>query len=270
MSELQAALPGAALTRPRQLMSRRTQLICIRTAVPMVLLLFGGLVLAGFIQPLSPHSSAASIAHDYRVHVHRIRFGLALSFLSIILFFPFGAAIVAQTRRIEGASPVLSYAQIAAIGSASLVFVLPWVCWMTAAFRPERAASQIQLLNDLGWMIFTFSFVAFTSWNFVLGLAILSDTSATPIFPRWVGYYNFFVGVTFIPDILVPFFKTGPFDWRGVVPYWFPFAVYGIWILVMMVMTTRAINRQAELPASEWRVSEASGRDQPVLAHGTS
>jgi len=229
-------------------MSRRTQLLCVRMAIPMVLLLFGGLSFSGFLSPLAPADGPDAIAHIYRTQTDHIRLGLAASFLSVILFFPFGAALTAQARRIEGISPVLTYAQIAAIGSASLVFILPWVCWMTAAFRPERAASEIQLLNDLGWLIFTFSFVAFTSWNFMLGIAILSDTRRKPIFPRWAGYYNIFVGLVFMPDLLVPFFKTGPFDWRGVVPYWFPFAVYGVWILVMMVLTTKAINEQAEVP----------------------
>jgi hypothetical protein len=251
-------------------MSRRMQLICVRGALPMVIMLFGGLTLAGFIEPLSPRDGANAIAHIYRIHTDRIRIGLAFSFLSIILLFPFGAAVAAQSRRIEGASPVLTYTQIAGMASGSLIFILPWCFWEAAAFRPERAATQIQLLNDVGWIIFTFSFVAFTAWNWALGLSILSDRRATPIFPRWAGYYNIFVGITFIPDIFVVFFKTGPFDWRGVIPYWEPFAVYGVWILVMMVLTVRAINREAE-EASEppWPVAEHPGHAEPALAHGS-
>jgi len=231
--------------RDRRLMSRRMQLLCVRAAIPMVLLLFGGLAFSGFLTPPAPAAGAAEIAKEYRENTDQLRIGLAVSLFSIILFFPFGAALTAQARRIEGASPVLTYAMIAAIGSASLIFIGPWVCWQAAAFRPERAASDIYLLNDLGWLIFTWCFFAFTSWNFMLGAAILSDTREKPIYPRWAGYYNFFVGLTFVPDILVVFFKTGPFDWRGMVPYWFPFTVYGIWIIVMMVLTTRAIEQQS-------------------------
>jgi len=234
--------------RDRRLMSRRTQLLCVRMAIPIVLLLFGGLAFSGFLTPPAPAAGAAEIAKEYRENTDQLRIGLAVSLLSIILFFPFGAALTAQARRIEGPSPVLTYAMIAAIGSASLIFIGPWVCWQAAAFRPERAAADIYLLNDLGWLIFTWCFFAFTSWNFMLGLAILSDTREKPIYPRWAGYLNFFVGLVFVPDILVVFFKTGPFDWLGVVPYWFPFAVYGIWIIVMMVLTTKAINKQAEEP----------------------
>jgi len=261
--------PGGGSFRDRRLMSRRTQLLCVRMAIPVVLLLFGGLAFSGFLTPPAPAAGADEIAHMYRTDTDQIRLGLAFSFLSIILFFPFGASLVAQARRIEGA-PVLSYAQTAAIGSGSLIFVLPWVCWMTAAFRPERAADDIQLLNDLGWLIFTFSFVAFTAWNFCLGVAILSDTRKRPIFPRWAGYYNLFVGMTFVPDIMVPFFKTGPFDWRGIVPYWFPFVVYGIWILVMMILTTKAINQEAiddecfDEPVEEGTSRDGEVREAPV------
>jgi hypothetical protein len=232
--------------RHSPLLSRRMQLLCVRTAVPMVLMLFGGLTLAGFIDPLSPNDPAHVIAHIYRIHTDRIRIGLAFSFLSIIFMFPFGSAVAAQARRIEGAAPVLTYTQIAGLASGTLIFILPWCFWETAAFRPARDASQILLLNDVGWIIFTFSFVAFTAWNWALGLAILTDVRELPIFPRWAGYYNILVGISFVPDIFVVFFKTGPFDWRGVIPYWEPFAVYGIWILVMMVLTTNAIKREAE------------------------
>jgi hypothetical protein len=252
----------------RTQMRRRTQLLCVRCAVPMVIMLFGGLTLAGFIDPLAPLSGAAAIAHVYRTHTDRIRIGLAFSFLSIILIFPFGGAVTAQARRIEGAAPVLAYTQIAGLASGSLIFILPWCFWETAAFRPDRAASQIQLLNDVGWIIFTFSFVAFTAWNWALGLAILSDWRSKPIFPRWAGYYNIFVGVSFIPDIFVVFFKTGPFDWRGVIPYWEPFAVYGVWILVMMVLTVKAINREAEEAApAGWPLDAPSARETPALAN---
>ena len=50
---------------------------------------------------------------------------------------------------------MLTYTQIAGLASGSLIFVLPWCFWEVAAFRPDRAASQIQLLNDVGWIIFS-------------------------------------------------------------------------------------------------------------------
>ena len=253
--------------REKALINQKMRLLCIWCAVPMVVLLFGGLTLSGFISPILPSESADEVANIYRTETDTIRIGLALSFLGVIFFLPFGAAIAAQTRRIETAPPVLTYLQTACFAAGSLIFVIPWVCWETAAFRPERAATEIQLLNDLGWMCFVFAYVAFTAWLIAIGLAILSDTSRTPVYPRWLGYANFFVAVSFMPDNLIPFFKTGPFSWNGIFPYWLPFALYGIWILVMLRMTVKAINREDPtegLEAEEPATGSSEARPAPV------
>lgn len=224
--------------------SRRMRLLCIRAAIPMVILLFGGLTFSGFIVPVPPSYTAAQVVAQYTEDNFRIKLGLVISFTAILFLLAFGAAIAAQTRKIKHAPAVLSYMQIASVASGSIVFVAPWVFWQTAAFRLERSPSELMLLNDLGWMFFVFAYVAFTAWNFAIAAAIFIDPSETPVYPRWLAYYNVFVGLVFVPDQLIPFFKRGIFGWNGLVPYWFPFAVYGIWIIVMMVMTTKAIRRE--------------------------
>lgn len=244
---------GEAMSSVRKSNAKRNiHLACAWSGLPMVLLLLLGLwPIAGFIPPHHPWSSAAEIAEIYRTQTAAIRIGLALSFLSIILIFPFGAAIAAQSRRLEGTSPVLTYIQVSGFASGTLIFIIPWVCWLTAAFRPERTDTEIMLLNDLGWMTFVFAFIAFTAWNFALGVAILSDTRKKPVFPRWLGYFNFFVGIAFVPDICVPFFKTGAFSWEGIFPFYLPLLVYLVWILVQMWFTSKAIMDDPELASDQ-------------------
>jgi Domain of unknown function (DUF4386) len=238
--------------------SRRVRLACIWCAIPMVLLLFGGLIYSGFMVPVPPSDTADQVAQLYRTHSGEIRLGLAISFLGVIVFLPFGAAIAAQTRRISSAPSALIYTQIASFASGSVIFVMPWVFWETAAFRPERQASEIMLINDLGWMTFVFSYVAFTAWLIAIGVAILLDTSADTVYPRWLGYFNIFVALTFVPDNVIPFFKTGPWAWNGIFPYWMPFIIYGIWILIMLAFTVSAIKREA--------VDEQKGADSPTAS----
>jgi hypothetical protein len=229
--------------------SRAMQLLCIRTAIPFIVLVVTGWILSGFLPPHHPSDSAEMIANIYRMETNRIRFGLALSFVGFFCFFPFGAGICAQTRKIEGAVPVLTYTQIAACGSASLIFILSWVCFLTAAYRPERAASEIYLLNDLGWMTVILCFVAYSAWCVAIGLAILSDSGTQPIYPRWVGYLNLFVAMSFVPDDMIPFFKSGPFAWNGLIAFWIPVTAFLTWIIVMYVTTTRAIRAEESIPA---------------------
>lgn len=225
--------------------NRNMRLLCIWSAVPMAALLFTGIIIAGVMPPQPPSDTVEQIAERYRTDTAQVRGGLALSFFGIIFFFAFGAAIAAQIRRIEGLAPVLTYVQIAAFASGSLTFIIPWLCWETAAFRPEREASEIALLHDLGWMAMVFAYVAFTAWNFAIGLAVLSDTATRPVYPRWYGYFNILVGWLFVTDNLVVFFKDGPLAWDGLLTYWVPFIMYGNWIVVSVWLTVRAIHREA-------------------------
>ena len=225
-------------------------LACILSGIPFLLMLFGGSwAIAGFIPPHSPSAPADVIAAIYRENFTAIRFGLALSFLGFSFILPIGSVIAAQTRRIEGRSPVLSNIQIASFASGSLVFITTWICWLTAAFRPERADTEIYLLNDLGWIFFVTSFIAYTVWNFAVGVAILMDRRETPIFPRWVGYFNLFVGVSFIPDICTPFFHSGQFAWDGIFPFYIPYFTFFVWVLIMMWATSKAIINDENLAA---------------------
>jgi hypothetical protein len=227
-------------------MNRRIRLLCIRSAIPLLILMFGGLIFAGFIVPIPPSHNAAQVVAQYTEDSFRIRAGLVLSFMGVLFLLAFGAGIAGQTGRIRHHPPALTYLQIAAFAAGSLIFVIPWVCWQTAAYRLDRAPSEILLLNDLGWMSFVFPYIAFTAWNFAIALSIFCDTSDRPVYPRWLAYLNIFVGLSFVPDQFIPFFKTGVFAWNGLIPYWIPFVIYGIWILVTMIMTVKAIRREEE------------------------
>lgn len=225
-------------------MNRRVRLLLIRSAIPIVVLMFGGLIFSGFIVPVPPSHDAAQVVAQYTEDNFRIKAGLVISFMAVLFLLAFGAGIAGQTRMIKGLPSALISMQTASYAAGSLIFVIPWIMWQTAAYRLDRAPSEILLLNDLGWMSFVFPYIAFTAWNFAIAACIFCDRAQTPVYPRWMGYYNIFVGLSFVPDQFIPFFKTGVFAWNGLIPYWIPFVIYGIWILVTMGMTVKAIRRE--------------------------
>lgn len=231
--------------------SRRVRLVCIWCGIPLVFLVFGGFIYSSFMVPIPPTDTAEQVAQIYRSRTGAIRLGLAVSFFANVFLLPFGIAIAAQTRRIRSVPTVLIYTQIASCAAGSLSFVIPWVFWLTAAFRPERQAPEIMLLNDLGWMYFVMVYVAFTPWMIAIGAAILLDTGADPVYPRWLGYFAIFLELTFFPDSVIPFFKTGPLAWNGIFPYWLPFILFGIWVPVMVAYTTVAIKREAAVEQND-------------------
>jgi hypothetical protein len=60
------------------------------------------------------------------------------------------------------------------------------------------------------------------------------------VFPRWLGYFNIWAAVSFMPGVLLIFFKSGPFSYQGLFVFWVPFAVFGAWIMIMAWAAGRA------------------------------
>jgi hypothetical protein len=228
-------------------MNPRSQIICAWCGILCPVLLFVAIwPVAGFFPPHLPSASAAEIAAIYQQNTNNIRFGTILMLISGGLYGPYTAAIAAQMRRMENReTPVLSYTQLA-VGSASiLLFIIPALIWSVAAFRPDRPAEITQALNDLGWFFFVMPFVLGFIQNLALGFAIFTDKNPTSIFPRWVGFFNVWIAVLFIPGCLLTFFKTGPFAWNGILAFWIPACIFGPWFWVVSITVIKAAKQQA-------------------------
>lgn len=228
-------------------MNTRSQILCAWCGILCPVLMFTGFwPMAQFFPPHLPSASAAEIAALYQENANGIRAGMILVMFAGAMYGAFSAAIAAQMRRMEYRNtPVLTYTQLAAgIGSIWLFF-LPAIVFSVAAYRPERAPEITQALNDIGWFTFVWPFALGFMQNLALGFAVLSDKRPTPIMPRWVGFFNFWVAILFIPACLLTFFKTGPFAWNGLLAFWIPAGVFGPWFFVIAIMVIKAAKQQA-------------------------
>jgi len=227
-------------------MNTNSQLLGVWCGVGFLVLFgLGWWLLAGYLPPTSPALSANEIAAFYQENTGRIRLGLMITMFSAILVAPWVAVIAVQMKRIEGDYPVLAYTMLVAGAAGIVILFLPAMIWTTAAFRPERDAELIMLLNDFGWLLFVMTFSPFFVQNMAVGLAIFSDKAPVPIFPRWLGYLNIWVAILLVPGGVVTFFKVGPFAWDGILAFWMPLVVFFGWFLVMAVALTKAIKQQA-------------------------
>jgi hypothetical protein len=77
----------------------------------------------------------------------------------------------------------------------------------------------------------------------IVGLCILSDQRAEPIYQRWIGFASLWTAVLFVPGALIPYFKHGPFTWRGLVGFWLPATMFFVWYVLMWLSTVRTIKR---------------------------
>jgi hypothetical protein len=217
----------------------------------LVLWVVSFIVLAGFIPPPRPLKTPTEVVAMYRDHTTLIRLGLVITMFASALLVPFAAVISAQLRRIAAARSTLPGTQLASAALLSLEFIIPLMVWQTAAYRLDGdSARLIQMLNDMGWIMFvgviSSAVVQFAS----IGFAILVDERRETVFPRWAGYFNLWVALLVSPAGIIVFFKHGPFAWNGLISFFLPLAAFAIWMAVMFVLLRRAIAQEAdEVPA---------------------
>ena len=100
-----------------------------------------------------------------------------------------------------------------------------------------------------------------------LAVVIFQDNRAVPIFPRWLGYFNVWAAVLFIPGTAISYFHVGPLAWDGAFTYWLPLVAFGAWITVVSQQMLRAINRQESdarsQGASNWTMMPAAAVPRP-------
>ena len=205
---------------------------------------FAGLLTMGFFPPLSPNLTPEQVALIYQTHSFEIRLGGLMIVISAMFAGPFDAAVFLQLRRMEGNRPIGAYGQLAS-GIANILFlILPGVLFVIAAFRPDRPIDVTYALNDIAWLITMLPWTVGAMQSLCIGLAVLVHGTATSVYPRWVGYFNIWIAIGFATASSIPFFKTGPFAWNGLIAFWIPAVAFGLWQGGMCLMTLKAIDKE--------------------------
>ena len=132
-----------------------------------------------------------------------------------------------------------------AVATGATLFAIADLCWLVAAFRPDRSPELVQLLNDLAWIIFTAPVGMFVAANIILALAIYLDARPVPIFPRWIGHFNIIIAAVVAPAACAAAVRTGPLAWNGAISFWLKIAAFATFLIVMFIALRIAINRQA-------------------------
>ncbi|MDB5971376.1 MAG: hypothetical protein JWQ90_3826 [Hydrocarboniphaga sp.] len=197
------------------------------------------------LPPLSPMLSPAEVAQHLRDHRSGILIGGVLITLSGSLFFMFLGGIYACTKRMEGPGAPLTNGAIMVTGFGFFPLFMLAAFLIEAVYRPELSDDTMRLLFDLAmWMLVFPAMPALLMYG-AIGYATLTDRNATPIFPRWLGFTNLWVAVLSLGGAIIPFFKQGPFAWNGLIAFWIPAVLFGVWAALM----TWAVWRAAEHPA---------------------
>lgn len=203
--------------------------------------IIGFVIFAGWFPPFSPAFGAERVAEIFRTDYLSIRICMVFMSVGAMFYLPFTMIISDLIREIERPSFLLSGTQAVAGVFCALTFFLPSYIWTAAAFRPERSPEITQAMVDQAWLIFMTGLGPFALQYSCIALAVFNDKKAVPTFPRWIGYMNVWVTVSFFPAPVAFFFKTGPFSWNGLFIWWLPLGTFAIWFISMIWATRRAV-----------------------------
>jgi hypothetical protein len=229
--------------------SKRIQLLCAWSGPATVVVVSIGFLLAGVLPlPLGPNSSTQEVV-DFYSHDTRVAAGLVIASLGVCLVFPLIALIGVFMFRMEGRTPILTFLQLVTGAATGVFLVMPLLLMAAIPFRPDRTAELTVTLNDIAWLLFITPIGPFIIQNIAIGTAILIDRRG--VVPRWVGYLNYWIALSFVPDVLAFFFHSGPLSWRGILVFWLAFVAYAIFLVVMGLVLRNAIRHAEDPPLAE-------------------
>jgi hypothetical protein len=199
----------------------------------MVILLVGQWAIADFVPPPSPSNTMQQTVRIYVAHGDRIRIGLIVAVIGCTLAGPWSVAIATIMRRIEGTLAPLAWLQLMFGALLVFEFMVPIMIWQAAAFRPLDHPEFTYRLHDLASITYDGLPTTAALQAAALGVAILRDKRAQPVFPRWLAYLSFWAAFGFLFGILNPLAHRGPLAWNGILSWWLGLAIFGVWIIAV-------------------------------------
>lgn len=212
--------------------------------VLLVALIFFWGLLGHNIPPYGSDLAAEAIADHFRNHTASARIGMILTISFGVFYLIWGIGVSKVMEAIQPKNDILSRLQTWGAGFTTLVIVIPSCIWLTAAFRPtELPAQTIELLYDMGWILFDVQYSLTALQVLAMGVCFLHDPRTLPVVPKWVSWYIIWVGCMLPLLGLIALFKSGPFSRSGLINYWIEFPIFFLFMLLASIYTLRAIPR---------------------------
>ncbi|CAB3772057.1 hypothetical protein GQ57_32345 [Burkholderia sp. MSh2] len=202
-------------------------------------------ILGHNIPPIPADRTPEQMADFFRTHYGEVRAGMAGAMLFGVLYLPWTLSITKVMERINPKeNDILPVLQMWGGGITVVPLVTSSVFWLTGAYRPDVLSPvTLQMLYDMGWLLIDMFYAITTIPMVAIGVAGLTDPRAKPLFPRWACWYSIWAGLSFLFELMMPVFKTGPFARQGWLNFWIEFLVWFGYIVVVTLYVFKAIPR---------------------------
>jgi hypothetical protein len=213
-------------------------------------------LLLDMIPPPNAHQTAGQVAHWYAARHTKIRIGAIIASYTSAFMVPWAIVVAEQIRREEGKGRVWQWATLLGGGLMSIFLVLPPLFWGVAAFTPTRAPQITAIMHELGMLTLTTTDQYYVfMWVAVIVICLKPKMVSHSPFPRWFGYFSAWIAVMFEAGAIAFMAHSGPFAWNGLLVFWSPLTLFGIWLAVTSYLLLNAISAQQREAALETAVA---------------
>ncbi len=201
--------------------------------------------------------TAEQVAQFYRENTLDIRIGAMVTSWCSAFMVPFACVAAIQLRRLEKGLPVWTVLHLAGGILMSMFLVLPPIFFGVAAYTPDRAPEITQLMHEYGLLMLVTTDQYYIFMMISIAVVSLTTNDELTAFPRWLGYYTLWAALAFEVGALAFLPKSGPFSWNGIMVFWMPISVFGVWVITTSIVMIRAILAQQR--AEEGLAAETVG-----------
>src|SRR6266516_5172017 len=196
-----------------------------------------GAVLWGLLRMVPPPRatlSAQQLADFYSRHHASIRVGAVIASFTSAFMLPISVVIGMQMARLERGRPIWSVLSICSGVLMSIFLVLPPLFWGVAAYTQHRAVQSTALMHELAMLtlVTTDPYYVFM-WVAIAVFCFRRTSVPYSPFPRWFGYVTAWIALMFEAGAVAFLPRTGPFAWNGLLVFWSPLTLFGIWLAIM-------------------------------------
>lgn len=147
--------------------------------------------------------------------------------------------------KIEGKRPLWSIVTVVSGVFISLIIFTNSCAWMVAAYRPEFGADVIQSWSDWAWFAFLLGWAYLALEMIATALVDLADKRDKPMVPRWFSWATIAGAFGLIGAGGIVFFKSGPFAYHGLMAFYVPMGIWGIYLVVTAWFMYKELDREA-------------------------
>ena len=211
-----------------------------------ILTIIGWLGIGHYIA-MAPADLGLEKTKTYFIETYRMRIlvGCTIFYIAACFLAISSAQFGIMLAKVEGKRPLWAIVTAVTGEFISLIIFFNCCAWAVAAYRSESGADVIQSWSDWAWFAFLLGWAYLALEMIASALAELSDKRDKPMAPRWFSWATIAGSFGLIGAAGPVFFKSGPFAYHGILGFYVPVAVWGLYLALTAWFMYKELDREA-------------------------